>query len=78
MVTLMQRPSNVPLIIYGSASHAFISRTRELADLKRLAEMGAKESSRELAQRIAANGRHDFTWVPIAPDWPAETVNLAR
>jgi hypothetical protein len=78
MVTLTQRPAHLPLILYGSASHAFVGRTRELADQKRLAELGAKESSRELAARIAQNARHDFTWIPVAPDWPAETINLAR
>lgn len=78
MVTLTQRPSHLPLILYGSASHAFVGRTREAADQKRLAELGARESSKELAAMIAGNGRHDFTWIPVAPDWPAETVNLAR
>lgn len=78
MVTLTQRPSHLPLILYGSAAHAMIGRTREAADQKRLAELGARESSKELAARIAAQGRHDFTWVPVAPDWPAETINLAR
>lgn len=78
MITLTQRPSHLPLIVYGSAAHAMIGRTREAADQKRLAELGARESSKELAGRIAANGRHDFTWVPVAPDWPSETINLAR
>lgn len=78
MITLTQRPSHLPLILYGSAAHAMIGRTREAADQKRLAELGARESSKELAQRIASQGRHDFTWVPVAPDWPAETINLAH
>jgi energy-coupling factor transporter ATP-binding protein EcfA2 len=78
VVTLMQRPANVPLIIYGSASHAFVGRTREETDRKRLAELGARESSRELQAMIGRNARHDFTWIPVAPDWPAETINLAH
>jgi len=77
-VDLMQRPSNMPLIVYGSASHAFIGRTREAVDQKRLAELGARESSKELAEMIQANARHDFTWIPVTPDWPAETVNLRQ
>jgi energy-coupling factor transporter ATP-binding protein EcfA2 len=77
MVTLTQRPAHLPLILYGSASHAFVGRTRELADQKRLAELGARESSKELATMIGTNGRHDFTWIPVAPDWPAEKMNLA-
>ncbi len=78
MVTLTQRPSHLPLILYGSASHAFVGRTREASDTKRLSELGAKEGGRELANRISDQGRHDFLWIPVAPDWPAERVNLAE
>jgi energy-coupling factor transporter ATP-binding protein EcfA2 len=77
MVTLTQRPSHLPLILYGSASHAFVGRTREQSDQKRLAELGSREGGKALADRIANQGRHDFLWIPVAPDWPAETVNLA-
>lgn len=78
MVTLTQRPSHLPLILYGSASHAFVGRTREASDQKRLSELGAHESGKELANRISALGRHDFLWIPVAPDWEAERVNLAE
>jgi ABC-type oligopeptide transport system ATPase subunit len=78
MVTLTQRPSHLPLILYGSASHAFVGRTREASDQKRLAELQAKDGSKELANKISALGRHDFMWIPVAPDWPAEKVNLAE
>lgn len=77
LITLTQRPSHLPLIIYGSASHAFIGRTREAVDQKRLAELGAREGSKELGIRIAALTRHEFLWTPVAEDWPAEIVNLA-
>lgn len=76
MVTLSQRPAHLPLILYGSASHAFVGRTRELADLKRLAELGGKEGSKDLSRRLSDLQRHDFLWVPVAPDWPSERVNL--
>lgn len=76
IVTLVQRPSNIPLIVYGSASHAFVGRTREHVDMKRLSEMGGKAGAKELAGRIAGQGRHDFTWLPVAPDWEPESVNL--
>lgn len=78
MVTLAQRPSHLPLILYGSASHAFVGRTREASDQKRLAELGAKEGAKVLGNRISELGRHDFLWIPVAPDWPAEVVNLAH
>lgn len=78
MVTLTQRPSHLPLILYGSASHAFVGRTREATDAKRLAELGSREGGKALGDRIANQGRHDFLWIPVAPDWPAERVNLAE
>lgn len=78
IVTKMQRPSNVPLIIYGSASNAFIGRTRQDTDLKRLAELGGRVSAKDLQGRISQLGRHDFLWIPVAEDWPAETVNLKK
>lgn len=78
IITKMQRPSNVPLIVYGSASHAFIGRTREAQDLKRVAEMGGKASSKELQPRISGQGRFDFLWLPVAPDWEPESVNLRQ
>jgi energy-coupling factor transporter ATP-binding protein EcfA2 len=75
-VTLTQRPSHLPLILYGSAAHAFIGRTREQADLRRLSEMGPKEGSRALAGRITQLARHEFLWVPVAPDWDSEVVDM--
>ncbi len=40
VVTGFQRPSNVPVITYGSATRAFVSRQTEDADVKRLAALG--------------------------------------
>lgn len=76
ITTLVQRPAHVPLIIYGSASHAFVGRVRDIADKKRLAELGGNMSAKDLAGRIDAQGRHDFLWVPVSPDWQPENVNL--
>lgn len=78
IMTLAQRPSHLPLIIYSSASHAFLGRAREHVDLKRLSELGGRESAKELSRRIDSQGKHDFLWVPVAPDWEAETVNLRK
>lgn len=78
LITKMQRPSNVPLIVYGSASNAFIGRCRLAEDQKRLAELGGRESAKTLMGRISALGRHDFLWVPVEQDWPPEIVNLKR
>jgi energy-coupling factor transporter ATP-binding protein EcfA2 len=76
IITLTQRPSHLPLIIYSSAAHAFVGRTREQMDNKRLAELGGRDSAKELSVRINAQGRRDFLWVPVATDGDPETVNL--
>jgi energy-coupling factor transporter ATP-binding protein EcfA2 len=76
IVTLAQRPAHLPLVVYSSASHVFAGRLREEADRKRLAELGGKENSRELVAKISENDRHQFTWIPVAQDWRAETVEM--
>lgn len=76
LITLTQRPSHLPLVLYGSASHAFIGRARERTDSQRLAELGGKTSAKELQGMIDTQGRHDFLWIPVAPDWTPERVNL--
>jgi energy-coupling factor transporter ATP-binding protein EcfA2 len=76
VITLTQRPSHLPLVLYSSASHAFVGRAREATDVKRLAELGGRENARELAARIESQGRHDFLWIPSAVDWEAEPINL--
>lgn len=78
IVTKVQRPSHIPLIVYSSASHAFIGRTQETADLKRLSELGGKTSAKELSTRISMQGKHDFLWVPAHSDQEPETVNLRQ
>lgn len=78
IITKMQRPSNVPLVVYGSASNAFLGRTRQDTDLKRLAELGGRENARQLQSRLSALGRRDFLWIPVSEDWPPELVNVRR
>lgn len=77
-VTLTQRPAHIPVVVYGSAAHAFVGRTREQGDVKRLSELGPKEGSRVLASRISGLKRHEFLWLPVAEDWDAEVVDLAE
>ena len=75
-VVLAQRPANLPLVLYSNASHVFAGRARELSDQKRLSELGGRESSKELIRSLSQLGRRDFMWIPVAPDWPSEPVNL--
>lgn len=78
IVTLAQRPAHLPLIVYSSASHAFVGRARELADNKRLAELGSKESSKELSEKIRQLDTHQFLWIPVSTGKDPEVVDLSR
>lgn len=78
LVTLAQRPSHLPIVIYGSASHAFIGQASEPSDRKRMAELGANETAKELSERIRKLTRHQFLWVPVVTGDPPETVDLIR
>lgn len=44
VVSGLQRPSHVPVITYGSATHAFVSRQTERQDVKRLADLGGVDA----------------------------------
>lgn len=78
IVTSAQRPSHMPLVVYESASHAFVGRARTSGDRQRLAELSGQEELDTLSSRIRHQGKHDFTWIPAALDWPAEHMNLAE
>jgi energy-coupling factor transporter ATP-binding protein EcfA2 len=78
LVTLAQRPSHLPLVIYGSASHAYVGRANTLEDRKRLSELGTKEAPKEIGNTIATLARREFLWLPVAIDAPAELVNVGE
>lgn len=78
LVTLAQRPAHLPVIIYGSASHVFVGRARERADQMRLAEIGGSESANAYAKKLSALSRHEFLWIPVAPDWKPETIDVSK
>lgn len=78
MITLAQRPSNLPLTIYSNVSQAFVSRAPNADDLKRLADLDSKLSGKELQALISKNGKHDFTWLDIDGDGAPQKLNLAQ
>jgi energy-coupling factor transporter ATP-binding protein EcfA2 len=78
MITLAQRPAHLPLVLYGSASHAFTGHTTVNSDMKRLSELGGPSHARDRAQAIVRQGEHDFLWTPKKPYWPDEPFNLRR
>ena len=78
MITLAQRPANLPLSIYSNLSYAFVGYAREQSDLTRLANLGSRLSARELANVIQKNGRHDFTFIDAVNNSLPTKINLAR
>lgn len=69
MVDGFQRPANVPLVVYGSASHVLVWKTKQLdTDGKRLADFGGA-SRRDMDDNLTALEKHEFIYI--------DPVNLA-
>lgn len=62
VVTGFQRPSHVPVITYGSASHAFVSRQSEDGDVKRLAALGGIDAEK-LRSALPLLPRHSWLYL---------------
>lgn len=77
LMTLAQRPSNLPLVVYGSASHAFTGHCNLPEDRKRLAELGTRDT-KGLFTTIAELPRHHFMWTPVVTGGNPEIINLVR
>ena len=69
VVTGVQRPSHIPVITYGAASHAFIGRQNEPGDLKRLANLGGV-NAKELAAAVLALPKHEWIYVDNVSNTP--------
>ncbi len=86
VVTLAQRPSHLPLIIYTAANHAFVGQTGVRSDQIRLSELSGGGDQKELSSRVAHQGKHDFIWVdssggyglPDQGQHQPETVELTK
>jgi hypothetical protein len=75
IVTAFQRPAWIPRIIYSSATHAYIARTRDAADLRQLADLGGIDA-RELAYNVRTlPSRYDFVYVNPQGDADPVIVN---
>ena len=78
LLTLVQRPAHIPVTIYPNITYAFVGRASESNDVKRLAELGGRQGARSLANQIAQNGTHDFTWITVGKNKHVEQLNLMR
>lgn len=76
--TSVQRPVHLPLILYGSASHVFVSNTTEESDLKRLSNLDTKYGRKQLEPMIAALPEFNFLWVNARGKEPPMPIDLAK
>jgi hypothetical protein len=78
MVNLTQRPAWIPKIIYSSVTHAWIARTRDMDDLKRLADLGGIDP-RQMRDTVARlPSRHDYVYVNPQGDARPVIVNTRK
>lgn len=78
VVNLTQRPAWVPKIVYSSVSHAWIARTRDTQDLRRLSDLGGIDPRTVAAQVGGLPTRHDYLYMNPHGDAPARIVNVRR
>ena len=78
LVNLTQRPAWIPKIIYSSVSHAYIARTKDSADLKRLSDLGGIDG-KTIAQAVSElPSKHDFLYVNPMGDKTPVVVNIQK
>lgn len=78
VITSSQRPFRVPRVILSSATHAYIARTYDMDDRKRLSDLGAIDPN-ELSYNLAMLGdRHDFIYANPQGDAASAVVNTRK
>lgn len=77
MVTLTQRPSWIPKIIYSSASHAYIGGTTDKDDLRQLSSLGGIDAPRVI-EAVRNLGRHDLLYLNSMGTSPPVVVNTRQ
>jgi hypothetical protein len=78
MVDLTQRPSWIPKIVYSSVTHAWIARTRDMDDLKRLSDLGGIDPRQLRDSIVALPSRHDYVYVNPQGDARPVIVNTRK
>jgi len=78
LVNLTQRPAWIPKIIYSSVSHAYIARTRDTADLKRLSDLGGVDGKQIAAAVSQLESKHDFLYINPMGDKTPVVINIKK
>ena len=69
VVTGVQRPAFIPVITYGSTSHAFMGRINEPTDIRRLSALGGVDA-KELATHLLTLPKHEWVYVDNSGNMP--------
>jgi len=78
MVDLMQRPAWIPNVIYSSVTHAYITKTRDRNDLKRLSDMGGVDNREVGLNLMRLPRRQDYVYLNPLGDAPSSVVNTRK
>lgn len=63
VVNLTQRPANIPVVTYSSASHAFVGATNRKEDIKRLSDLN-RVNVAEVAANMETLSLHELIYLP--------------
>lgn len=74
-ITGVQRPAHIPVITYGSATHAFLGRQNERSDLARLSNLGGV-SSKELGDALLRLPKFEWIYVDNISNSPPIRTRL--
>jgi len=78
MVDLTQRPAWIPVIIYSSVTHAYVSKTLHREDHKRLAELGGIDGKEVAENLMRLPTRHDYVYLNPLGDASPVVVNTRK
>lgn len=78
MVDLTQRPSWIPKVIYSSVSHAYVARTRDDMDMRRLGDMGGVDRRIVRDNLLMLPDRHDYLYLNPQGDANPHVVNTRQ
>ena len=78
VVNLSQRPAWIPKIIYSSVSHAYIAKTKDRNDLKRLSDLSGVDGD-ELARDVRSMpSKYDYAYVDTQTDGTSAVMLNSR
>lgn len=78
MVDLTQRPAWIPNVIYSSVTHAYIAKTMDRNDLKRLSDMGGVDAREVGNNLMMLPRRQDYVYLNPLGDASSSVVNTRK